>query len=634
MKSELKLFIKNNKVRDVVLGLAGGISLSMSLPVSHLVGRDGVVYSNTFHSLLFCVCITTLYCFMCKELRNHSFKGRNVPGLPSLPFITNFPGIIFSFFLVVGEQLETSDNFNFLSIVSYGKIVFISIFLSCLVEYLWLLLDKYEGNLIKNKDDVIIDAASVMRKGKDRENKRKKELFRNSLIIFLSWLPVFLAFYPGAFVYDAFDEYNQVKTGEYTTHHPLLHVLMLGKSVVWGEEFLKSANLGIAFYTIFQMILLAIIFAYIIEILKKFKIKSWVENICVAFYSLFPLFPMYAVCSSKDTLFTAFLLLLFIEVVQFTENNDDFYSKKRKRLLLVFAALFMMLFRNNGSYAYLVWLVAGIGSSFLRKNVKNRKKIIIMLILPVFLWLGISNYLSSALNASPGGKQEIMTVPIQQLARTYHYAPEVFNEEDLQTLYEILPEEELNLYTPRISDLLKSKFNNENFRENPVKYLALWFKTGLKKPLIYVNAWLLTSYGYWYPDAVINVYGGNARHTIVYEDSSYFGFETEPPGVRESKFPLLEKHFRKMSLDLYQQRIPGISCVFSPGFLFWVFLFYFCYGIRKKEAGRIISMSIILFLWMTVLLGPTYLVRYVLILWFALPVIIIPYKSSIISSGK
>ena len=76
----------------------------------------------------------------------------------------------------------------------------------------------------------------------------------------------------------------------------------------------------------------------------------------------------------------------------------------------------------------------------------------------------------------------------------------------------------------------------------------------------------MTSYGYWYPDAVINVYGGNATHTIVYEDSSYFGFETEPPGVRESKFTLLEKVYRKISLELFQQKIPGLSLFFSPGF--------------------------------------------------------------------
>ena len=81
MKSQLKLLIKNNKVRDIVFGVAGGISLSMSLPVSHLEGRDTVVYSNTFHSLLFCTCVTVLYCFMCKEIRNHSFKSRSVPGL-------------------------------------------------------------------------------------------------------------------------------------------------------------------------------------------------------------------------------------------------------------------------------------------------------------------------------------------------------------------------------------------------------------------------------------------------------------------------------------------------------------------------------------------------------------------------
>lgn len=42
----------------------------------------------------------------------------------------------------------------------------------------------------------------------------------------------------------------------------------------------------------------------------------------------------------------------------------------------------------------------------------------------------------------------------------------------------------------------------------------------------------MTSYGFWYPDTVIDVY-------------------------------------RKMSLEVYQQKVPILSMLFSPGFMFW-----------------------------------------------------------------
>lgn len=48
------------------------------------------------------------------------------------------------------------------------------------------------------------------------------------LILMVGWLPVLLAYYPGIFAYDASNQVTQVLTGSYSTHHPLLHTLLLG----------------------------------------------------------------------------------------------------------------------------------------------------------------------------------------------------------------------------------------------------------------------------------------------------------------------------------------------------------------------------------------------------------------------
>ena len=47
-------------------------------------------------------------------------------------------------------------------------------------------------------------------------------------VIFLCWLPVFLAYYPSVFAYDAEGQLYQVIAGDYSTHHPLLHTLFMG----------------------------------------------------------------------------------------------------------------------------------------------------------------------------------------------------------------------------------------------------------------------------------------------------------------------------------------------------------------------------------------------------------------------
>ena len=129
----------------------------------------------------------------------------------------------------------------------------------------------------------------------------------------------------------------------------------------------------------------------------------------------------------------------------------------------------------------------------------------------------------------------------------------------------------------------------------------------------------MTSYGFWYPDTIIDVYRGNSVFTFTYEDSSFFGYEVELPGTRESKIPWLDGVYRDMSLEIAQQKIPAVSMLFSPGFLFWVFVFTGGYAYYRKKNEWLLPFGMILLLWLTVILGPTYLPRYVLILWFALP---------------
>ena len=164
--------------------------------------------------------------------------------------------------------------------------------------------------------------------------------------------------------------------------------------------------------------------------------------------------------------------------------------------------------------------------------------------------------------------------------------------------------------------MLKSGFDNQYYESHRALFYKLWLTIGARRPLTYLNAHLGTAYGYIYPDALNNVYKGNTMNTFTYTDSSYFGFETEPPGTRESMLPALEFLIEKLSLDLFQQKCPVLSMLFAPGFVFWVFFFVLVGYVDRKNLPM---MLLVLMTFATVLLGPTTLVRYVLILWYITP---------------
>ncbi len=618
---QMKKSDNNTKISDICLsfilafmGTVGtvGIVAPGTISISGSLGREGAViydrisritYTNSFFAFLFFGMGAYILYKLMAGFRSASARDR------VFAYVFSFA---LSFALHMGASLESTDNVNFKDLFFYAGAICFGLFMAPVINALW----------------SVFRAKSAQKK----TDETRPRLVKIWAMIFILWFPTFMAFFPGAFVYDATDEYAQAFTNIYNAHHPLLHVLLLGKIIRAAEVLGLGTNTGIAVYTLLQMIVCSLAVGYFI--LKLFDMGIGRKGVVgfVFFFGLFPLFPMYAVCSAKDELFTMAFLMLIILMYEWI------FESKEKPLLLTLMSVLMMLLRKNGVYAYIVSAIIILLMISVRERRENagetkenagkgnkifKYRIVILMALSIILYLGTDHCLKLATHASDGEHQEMLTVGIQQMARVYKYAPETFSEEEKQTLYEVLPENYLITYSARCSDILKSGFDNGAYERDPGKYRKLWLKIGMRKPLVYLNAWLVNSYGFWYPDMIINVYGGQQMYTYRYENSSYFGFETEPPGKRVSLFPLYERFYRNISLELFQQTVPVISMLFAPGFMMWIFAWAFVGFIREKDRKAMIVYLPVLILWLTVLLGPTVLVRYVLILWFAVPMMLV-----------
>lgn len=456
--------------------------------------------------------------------------------------------------------------------------------------------------------------AGVMSKGPAGIRKRRAELLRNWAVMFVCWMPVFLAEYPGFFVYDAIDEYTAVATRHFTTHHPLLHTLALGGFVRAGEVFLGSANAGIAVFILAQMLLLSLMFAWVVSGLNRFRLFA------LLWYALFPTVVMFALCSVKDTSFAAAMTVAVILTVRVLEGSDS----ASDHICLAAALLLMMLLRHNAVYAYIIYACVMGGFLAATRSGEKFRRIMPALGLAALLVIYgcISAVLTYACRAEDHEHQEMLTVPIQQLARTWSVYADEFSSEELETLYAILPEDSLRHYTPELSDPVKIGFDNNAYELDPARYRRLWFELFKRHPLSYINAWLDTSYGYYYPYAVVNVYQGHQAFTFTYTDSSYFGYEVEYPGERHSLIPVIDRFYRWLSLDDDIQRIPVIARFFSMGAMFWVYAFGIAVFIYRRRWPQVIAFMLPLAVWATLLAGPTFLPRYTVFWWFMLPYLI------------
>lgn len=588
---------KNNiRIIAVIIATSGILCFPQ---IMNLKGKELGFTNSIFSVFIWIMCIYMIYASL-KNIDIKERRGLRIAGILSF---------IFTVAMLFGVRLDTEGSVNFKDWKLWISIPILTCFFTIPIRRIWGIME----NIAEKKDG----HAQCIKLPNIPEKIIKYESLITYLFLIACWIPVFLAVYPGFFVYDAQAEYVQVAAREFSTHHPLVHVLMLGGIICAVHKFTGSYNLGIACYMIVQMLTVAGVFVYLINWLKRKKASGIIRFGAVIYFALFPVIVMFAMCSTKDTIFTTALLLLLICMTEMCMHPERFFNSKLQMTLFIFSALTTSLFRKNAAYAFAVMTLV-----LLIYYKKYLKKMIIITAVIFAAFFVIDKAVIAALNAEKAGNQEMLTVPVQQLARAYKLNKEAFDEEDINALHEILPEEALELYTPKSSDPVKYHFQNDAYEADKFKYIKLWAKIGAKKPFTYINAWLINSYGFWYPDTVIDVYTGCIKFTFVYQDSSYFEYETEQPGVRESRIPWLDEVYRQLSLEIAKEKIPIISMLFSPGFLFWCYAFAFGYAVYRKRYHILIPYIMVFLVWLTMLLGPTYLVRYVLILWFALPLFI------------
>ena len=237
-------------------------------------------------------------------------------------------------------------------------------------------------------------------------------------------------------MYDAQDEYLQVVTRNFTTHHPLTHVLLLGGMVQLVYKLTGSYNLGIACYTLLQMGVMSLVFAWCVEKMKTRGLGKWGRVLLTLYFGFCPVLVMFSLCSAKDGLFTGGMLVTVVLFQELWGQPDHFFRKKGNVFLLVSASAGMMLLRNNGFYAYLVFALGGIVKLWRarRKAAGGRGMPVLCLALPVAVYLLINHALAGILQADRSEHQEMLTVPISQMARVYREGEEGISPEDKERI--------------------------------------------------------------------------------------------------------------------------------------------------------------------------------------------------------
>lgn len=464
-------------------------------------------------------------------------------------------------------------------------------------------------------------------------NLKGWQIFLASLFfIVLCWLPAYLAYYPGICSYDTTIQLAQIVEGPFNDHHPIAHTLLLKWAMELGEGIFGSVNTGIGILTALQMVFLAAAFAYGITVLHKFQVKSGWLIAVLAYCMVYPFHWYMSITTIKDTIFSAFFLLQIVSlcVLLLQEETVSFFN--RYVVIFVVSTVGMILYRNNGKYACLVLIVFLLLT--LWRGKKNRRlwgKLLLYMMVGFLLGNMMVSAVYKLTDAQQGDKRELLSMPIQQLARCmiYHGGVGVLAEddntmsgEDKALINDFLLDESYREYRPDISDPVKRHTNTYVARYRAKEFISTYLGLFLEYPGDFVNAALATNAGFLSPSdvthATINV---NGRDTgLGYVQTRWVDAELNPWGIyKDSLWEGLHEKLEKWADDNAYLKLPALKYLFVPGSFLWLYLLLAGVLLVKKRYRMLLPLSLILGYYATLLLGPTVQLRYLYPIMIALP---------------
>lgn len=460
------------------------------------------------------------------------------------------------------------------------------------------------------------------------------KVFCGSLVlILLAWLPAYLAYYPAVCAYDMPVQTGQIAENYYVDHHPIAHTFLLKCFMKLGEG-LGSITAGVGLLALLQLLFLGAVFAYGVCLLCK-------NGVCgpgillVQLWCMFYPFHWYmGVSITKDTIFTGFFVLLLLLLYELLENPAELSGRRRtaKEIGFGLATVGMILFRNNGLYALLVLLFILLLAFLAGKTQRRFWGRLLCRTAGAFL---VGSLLLSAVfklsGAEQGDKREMLSLPIQQLARTMLYhggvgiLPEDDNsigEEDKALINDFILNQGYGSYNPRISDPVKRNTNTYVVRYRTKEFLETYLGLFFKYPGDYLNAGLAVNAGYLYPNdtshAYINVTDDRIGRGYV---QTYWEEDTmNARGIyKASKWTWLRERLESWADENAYLRLPVIKYLFVPGVWFWLYFLLLARLVMRRSLRRCVPLALVFGYFITLFLGPAVQLRYLYPVMAAFP---------------
>ncbi|MBQ8823518.1 MAG: hypothetical protein IJZ82_12820 [Lachnospiraceae bacterium] len=480
--------------------------------------------------------------------------------------------IFFSFCILLGRSYHEVGNWSY----CFGSVVNFTKFVLALAGYA-----VFFQSIMYLLADVIRKKSFIS----DKQNFFHKNGFLKAFLVLVAgYAPFLLLSYPGNLCWDVIGQIEQVifQTG-YSTHHPLVHTLMVGGITQLGMSLFGSYEIGLFAYVWLQTFLLAAAFAFTIDVLAKRRLDSKILWGILVLYLVTPIYSNLTSTAVKDVPFTAFVIGYFVCYGLILETPS---LLKNMKFVSVFVLLqiAVILFRNNGMPLVLLSGLGAILFTWKKYVGKDRiKSILVYVGVSVVIGSVTMNLLSGALDAAKGSKGEILSIFFQQTARYLQVYQNDLSLEEKEAIEAVLGNvsQIADSYNPDISDPVKASYKKDATTGQLISYLMTWFKCFFKHPAVYFEAFFAHVYG-WFTPTVDNVIRYETPYDVIYQGGLF-------------------KDANKVLIFIYRfaNRFEPLGILENVGMAVWTLFFFTNY---QRREGRKHYMVATLPLWVCLLI--------------------------------
>lgn len=506
----------------------------------------------------------------------------------------------YAFFIVLGDWQRSAPYSN---LVNVGRLI-----LWMLLSYGFLLLFCF-----------FLDNRKCLFTGEGRQSPWWIWLIF-FLVCLLCYLPYYLMYFPTWFNNDAVWQMEQVLgLAARSNHHPYFHTLIIKVFLTVGYGLFDTYTAAVAFYTFFQMALVAAVFGFYLYLLYRRGTRLLWFALAVVFYAFLPVNGMLSICMGKDAWFTA-AFLLFIWVVSGCALTET--AKKKQWVLFYVTGVAVCLLRSNGIFVFLGTTFFLILSGWCQKESAisrerahlGRQRMLFGVAAVLFSYLLWQGPILHSLQVEPSDTIESLAMPTQHLLCAYVRGGSL-TEEEVAMLEAVVPLAEIDeYYNPYLFDVTKNYIrehgDQEVIAENRWAYAKLWLRVGLHNPMLYLEAQIRQTAGYY----ALRTPHDQYLYTEYYMVDNPFGIDTERK-LFSYNDSLAMSEFLQWFQALYNR-------VWSLGANTWLFLLGLAYSLYRRQ-NALVYVPCLMLLGSLLLATPVYNeFRYAYGVFVALPLLL------------